>query len=381
MELLLPQQPEKKIAEEDLNLFWATHKNKLGWCNLEKLRQEVPNIKEKGRYIRANCDVFLVVGIGGSYLGARAVIDALNPYFEDKNPEICYVGNSLSSAYLHDLENYLQDKEIIINYVSKSGTTLESKIAFEYLYRLMQKRYDENELKKRIIYTTGDETLVGDHDWFPIPDDIGGRYSVFTAAGLLPMAVAGIDIAKIVAGAQQAELAQAKEYALYRAMMEEKGWVIEALVVYEPKLFYLLEWLKQLFAESLGKENGGIFPVSLINTTDLHSIGQYLQEGRTNIMETVISFADEKELWLPEYNRCLREVNDIAKEATKKAHQTRLPNAEIKLDPLNEETVGRLLQFFMLSCAINGFLQGVNPFNQAGVEVYKANIRDMFKVN
>jgi len=379
MQINFPQKIEKPIVEEELRLFWQQYVDNTGWLNLDQLSYEIPKIKEKSTYIKNNCEVFIVVGIGGSYLGGRAVIEALGSYFGENNPKIYYAGHSLSSEYLKDLEDEIKDKEIIVNYISKTGKTLESKIIFNYLYQLMRKKYEKKELQKRIIYTVGDPSLAEECDFFIIPNNIEGRFSVLTPVGLLPMAVAGIDIEKLILGAKKADLKTAQEYALYRRMMENKGNIIEAFVVYEPKLFYLLEWLKQLFAESLGKENGGIIPIGLINTTDLHSFGQYLQAGRPNIMETVLSFDNKAPIMISEYNRMLHEINNIAKDATIVAHKERIPNLEIKMGDLKEEALGEFLQFMMLACAIGGFLQGVNPFDQKGVEDYKREMQNRLK--
>ncbi len=380
MELLIPKVNLGEVNEEELTQFWEQYRNYVGWRDLELLSEKNKDIKEKSEFIVQNCDVFLVVGIGGSYVGARAVIDALQPYFEEKKPEIYYVGNSLSSEYLYNLKEKIRHKNVIINYVSKSGKTLESKIVFADLQRFMAEKYDEEEMKKRIVYTVGNTNIVPDgYDYFLIPDDVGGRFSVFTPAGLLPIAVAGIDIEKLLQGAAKADIQDAQKYALYRWAMEKDDIAIEAFVVYEPKLFYFIEWLKQLYAESLGKAEKGIFPVGLINTTDLHSLGQFLQEGRKNIMETVLIFEDQTEVLVPEYNCFLKDINAVAQEANTKAHQERVPNLLIKMGILNEVEIGKLMQFFMLACAINGFLQDVNPFDQEGVEVYKKEMQAMLK--
>ncbi|MDD2490050.1 MAG: glucose-6-phosphate isomerase [Bacilli bacterium] len=389
------------ISKEDLNVYnydinqLKAYLNKdkpmMGWYDLDTLFDEslIKEIEQTADYIRNNCDVFLVLGIGGSYLGALTVIEALNPYFYNqvKKPEIYFIGTNLSADYYHDLIEIIKDKEIIVNVISKSGTTLEVSIAYQLIMNLMKEKYAENELKKRLIITTDvvkgklrEEVNKYGYKSFIVPDNIGGRYSVFTPVGLLPIAVSNINIRQLGFGAKQASLNLNNpiKYAVIRDMMAKKGKLVEAYTVYEPKLYALTEWLKQLYAESLGKEGKGTLPISLINTRDLHSLGQFIQQGSKILLETVINVKEpQNDTLIGTYNKTLSQINNIAMHATIKAHnQGQVPNNIISLPILNEVNMGYLLQFFMISCALNGYLMGVNPFDQPGVEDYKRIINE-----
>ncbi len=380
MKLSYDSKYQLKESFADFSDFLKKHQDWTGWLNLEKLSEEslIAKIIEKSQYIRENCDVFLLVGIGGSYSGAKAIIESLKGYFVDSKPEIYYVGNSLSSEYLFNLKEKIKDKDIVINYISKSGSTLETKVVLEELEKLMAEKYEDSELQKRIIYTTSNPEIVPEgFDYFLIPNNVGGRFSVFTPVGLLPVAVAGIDIRELLDGAKAVDQDLAKEYALFRKKMIESGKEIEAYVVYEPKLDHLLEWVKQVYAESLGKNNQGIFPAGLVNTRDLHSYGQYLQEGKQNVFETVLVVDEKVEIMVPAYGKNLSEINKIAQKATTIAHQERVPNLIIEVGILDAFKMGQLLQFFMLSCVMSGYLEKVNPFDQEGVEGYK---KEMLKL-
>ena len=267
------------------------------WYNIEKCitKEELKEIKKTAEFIRKNCDVFLVIGIGGSFLGAKSVIEALTNYFEKTKPEIIFVGTSLSSDYLYELHNYIKDKEVIINLISKSGSTLEPNLAFEYLMDKIEKKYSKEELSKRVVITTDryeskliDLASEKGYRTFNVPNQIGGRYSILTPVGLLPIAVAGIDIDKILNGARKCDKDEAIKYAIIRNELYSQGYYIESFTIYEEKMIYFTEWLKQLFAETQGKDNKGILPISVLNTRELHSLGQYIQEGRRNLFETVI---------------------------------------------------------------------------------------------
>lgn len=359
------------------------------------------------------CDIFLVIGIGGSYLGARAIIEALNNTFYNildktvrKTPQILYVGNNLSPNYLNDLIDFIGDKDICINVISKSGTTTEPAIAFRFFREFLETKYGVKEARKRIYVTTDKERgalkkLSEEEKYtsFVIPDNVGGRFSVLTAVGLLPIAVSGIDIDMLMEGARFAEekysdsnlkYNECYKYAVIRNILYNNEKNIEFLVTYEPKMKYIIEWWKQLYGESEGKEFKGIFPAGAEFTTDLHSLGQYIQEGRRNLFETVINInktssdieikPDEDNLDGLNYlaGKKLSFVNKKAMEGTIKAHvDGGVPNILITMDVLNAHTMGQLIYFFEKACAVSGMILEVNPFNQPGVEKYKTN---MFKL-
>ena len=356
------------------------------------------------------CDIFLVIGIGGSYLGARAVIEALNNTFYNfldnktrKTPQVLYVGNNLSPNYLNDLIDYIGDKDICINVISKSGTTTEPAIAFRFFREFLETKYGIKEARKRIYVTTDKEKgalkeLAKEEKYttFIIPNNVGGRFSVLTAVGLLPIAVSGINIDNLMEGARFAcekysdsnlKYNECYRYAVIRNILYNEEKNIEFLVTYEPKMHYVIEWWKQLYGESEGKDLKGIFPAGAEFTTDLHSLGQYIQEGRRNLFETVLSInktssdieikPDEDNLDGLNYlaGKKLSFVNKKAMEGTIKAHcDGGVPNILITMDVLNEHTMGQLLYFFEKACAVSGILLGVNPFNQPGVEKYKTNM-------
>ena len=356
------------------------------------------------------CDIFLVIGIGGSYLGARAVIEALNNTFYNfldnktrKTPQVLYVGNNLSPNYLNDLIDYIGDKDICINVISKSGTTTEPAIAFRFFREFLETKYGIKEARKRIYVTTDKEKgalkeLAKEEKYttFIIPNNVGGRFSVLTAVGLLPIAVSGINIDNLMEGARFAcekysdsnlKYNECYRYAVIRNILYNEEKNIEFLVTYEPKMHYVIEWWKQLYGESEGKDLKGIFPAGAEFTTDLHSLGQYIQEGRRNLFETVLNInktSSDIEIKLDEDNldglnylagKKLSFVNKKAMEGTIKAHcDGGVPNILITMDVLNEHTMGQLIYFFEKACAVSGMLLGVNPFNQPGVEKYKTNM-------
>lgn len=371
-----------------------------GWVDLKFDEKEILRIKDVAKRINQNSDILVVVGIGGSYLGARAVIEALSNNFKPSN--VVYAGNNMSPDYMNDLLDFLEDKNFSVNVISKSGTTTEPAIAFELLKTLLVKKYGEEEAVKRIYVTTDKEKGIlkkeadeKGYEAFVIPDNIGGRYSVLTAVGLLPIAVAGIDIDKIIAGANDAMQEYSKtddndcyKYAVIRNILYKKGKKVEILASYEPKLHYFMEWWKQLFGESEGKDKKGIFPVSVGYTTDLHSLGQYIQDGERHLFETVIDienpyrdieFDIDSESHLEYLNeKTLNYANHAAMQGTITAHvKGGVPNLIIKLEKLDEYNIGKLIYFFEKSCAISGELLGVNPFNQPGVEFYK---KEMFRL-
>lgn len=387
----------------------------LGWIDLPDTynREEFEKIKNTAEQIRNKSDVFVVVGIGGSYLGARAAIEMLNHSFYNelprdkrKGPKIYFVGNNMSSTYLKDLLDTIDEQDISINVISKSGTTIEPALAFRVLRDYMENKYGKEESSKRIFATTdrskGVLKALSDqegYETFVVPDDIGGRYSVLTPVGLLPMAVAGIDIDEVMRGAKIAmdDLSSENiddnpcyQYATIRNILYSMEKTTEIMVNYEPNLFYFGEWFKQLFGESEGKDGKGIFPTSLNFTTDLHSMGQYIQDGRKNIFETVLNVEESKEqITIKEDNdnmdglnylngKTLDFVNKKAMEGTILAHlDGGVPNLVINIPKISAYYFGYLVYFFEKACGMSGYLLGVNPFNQPGVEAYKTN---MFKL-
>ena len=377
----------------------------LGWISQpeEYDLEEYDRIKQAAAKIREDSQVLVLIGIGGSYLGARAVIEALTPSYREPVTEIVYAGNQLSSTELSELVAYLEDKSFSINVISKSGTTTEPAIAFRILKALLEEKVGPEEAARRIYVTTDRKkgalkilAMEKGYERFIVPDDIGGRFTVLTAVGLLPIAVAGLDIDRLMKGAQEAmkacmdlsaERNPAMLYAGARNLLLRQGKDLEILVTYEPKLAYLQEWWKQLYGESEGKDGKGIFPASVVNTTDLHSMGQWIQDGRRVIFETVISIekpvsdillkAEESDLDGLNYlaGKTLHEVNQKAMEGTRKAHiDGGVPNILISLDRLDEENLGGLIYFFEMAVGISGYVLGVNPFNQPGVEMYKFNM-------
>ena len=384
----------------------------VGWIELPTNynKEEFERIKKAAEKIRRESDILVVIGIGGSYLGARAVIDALTSSFinlqtEDKRkyPMILYAGNNLSPNYINELIEIIGDKDFSVNVISKSGTTTEPAIAFRIFREILENKYGIDEARSRIYVTTDKErgalkTLseMEGYERFIIPDNVGGRYSVLTAVGLLPIATAGIDIEKLMYGARVAQekysdsdlkYNECYRYAIIRNILYKSDKNIEILANYEPKLHYFIEWWKQLFGESEGKDRKGIFPAGVDYTTDLHSMGQYVQDGRRNLFETVINVkspklnvrlnADDDNLDGLNYlaGKDLDYVNKKAMEGTIEAHVTGgVPNILVTIDELNEENVGELIYFFELACGVSGNILGVNPFNQPGVEEYKKNM-------
>lgn len=383
----------------------------LGWLDLPDTidQDEYQRIKQTALKVQKDSDILLVIGIGGSYLGAKAAIEMLRHSFShlvenhEKKPEIIFAGHHMSAPYIRDLLDGIQNKEVSINVISKSGTTTEPAIAFRILRSFLENKYGKDEAKKRIYATTDKEkgalkklADMEGYETFVIPDDIGGRYSVLTAVGLLPIAVAGIDMDAIVEGARQAmnDLSKpslfknpAYRYAVVRNILYNKGKTIEMLASYEPQLKYVAEWWKQLFGESEGKDHKGIFPTSVNFTTDLHSMGQYIQDGKRNIFETVLHVQEtKKDITLKSDEQNLDNLNYIAGESihhiNQKAYQGTLlahtdggvPNMIIELPALDAYTFGYMVYFFEKACAISGYILGVNPFDQPGVEAYKSNM-------
>ena len=400
-------------AHDELHSMADKEDEFVGWLHLPTNydKDEFERIKKAAEKIKKDSEVFVVIGIGGSYLGARAVIESLTNTFYNllpnkKTPQIFFVGNNLSPNYLNDLLECIGNKDISINVISKSGTTTEPAIAFRIFREFMESKYGIDEARKRIYVTTDKErgalkklSNEEEYETFVIPDNIGGRYSVLTAVGLLPIAVAGINIDKLMYGAKTAEdkyneksvkYNECYQYAVARNILYNQEKTTEILVNYEPKMQYFTEWWKQLYGESEGKDKKGIFPAGATFTTDLHSLGQYIQDGRRNLFETIISInhpqtdikikkdADNIDGLNFVANKTMDYVNKKAMEGTIEAHVSGgVPNILITLDKLDEENLGELIYFFELACGISGKILGVNPFNQPGVEAYKKN---MFKL-
>ena len=412
-------QEEIDNFESTVNLAKETLINKkgagadfLGWLDLPVNydKEEFERIKKAAKKIQSDSEVLVVIGIGGSYLGAKACIEALSHSFYallDKTkrpyPHIVFCGNSISEKYLHDLEEALEGKDFSINIISKSGTTTEPAVAFRVLKKALIKKYGKEEAKKRIYATTdrakGALKKLTDeegYESFVVPDDVGGRFSVLTAVGLLPIAVAGIDIDRLMSGAAAARKSALEKpykenpallYAAMRNIIHRKGKAIEILANYEPSLHYISEWWKQLYGESEGKDNKGIYPASVDLTTDLHSMGQFIQEGSRILYETVISIEkplvnmlleeEEKDTDGMNYlaGKSIDFVNKSAMNGTILAHTDGgVPNLSVVLPELNEEYLGELFYFFEFACGVSGYILAVNPFNQPGVESYKKNM-------
>ena len=381
----------KNIDKVSYNLKIEDIKNKLkldemtDWYNIDKCitKEEIDDIVTTSKNIRNTCDVFIVVGIGGSFLGSKMVIDALSDYFKKGKPEVIFAGTTLSSIYLSELKEYISDKEICINMISKSGSTLEPNVVFDYLMDIMKERYSKEQLKDRIFITTDkDESILLDianengYKKFYVPRNIGGRYSVLSPVGLLPIAVAGYAINKILNGARTVNKDKAFEYAIIRDDLYLSGKVIESYTFYEEKLSFFGEWLKQLFAETQGKNNKAILPISTVNTRDLHSLGQYFQEGERIFFETVININTDINI-NTKYNKTIREINDIAVKSVAKAHLLDgVYSNIIEIDKLNEESIGYLIYFFEIAAATGAYLLNVNPFDQPGVSKYKKIINE-----
>ena len=384
----------------------------LGWVDLPVNydKEEFARIKAAAEKIKSDSEVLVVIGIGGSYLGARAAIEFLRHSFYNnvskeirKTPEIYYAGNNISSSYLQGLIDVIGDRDFSVNVISKSGTTTEPAIAFRVFKKMLEDKYGPDGAAKRIYATTdkakGALKNLADacgYETFVVPDDIGGRYSVLTAVGLLPIAVSGADIDKLMAGAAAArevsrgsafEENPALQYAAYRNILLRKGKSVEIMANYEPSFHYIAEWWKQLFGESEGKDQKGIFPASLDLTTDLHSMGQFVQDGARIMFETVVNIedagseiviqSDEKDLDGLNYlaGKTMDFVNKNAMRGTILAHTDgNVPNIVINVAGRDEESLGELFYYLEFACGVSGYVLGVNPFNQPGVESYKKNM-------
>lgn len=379
----------------------------LGWTDLPENydKAEFERIKAAAKRIQEKCDVLVVIGIGGSYLGARAAIELLkSPFYNNlkkDTPDIYFVGNNISPDYLNEVLSICEGRDICVNVISKSGTTTEPALAFRIFKKLVEDKYGKEEAKTRIFATTdkakGTLKELSDaegYEAFVIPDDVGGRFSVLTAVGLLPIAVAGCDIDKIMAGARAAMDKYSEDdgndcytYAALRNIFYNKGKSVEMLITYDPSFTMMNEWWKQLFGESEGKDNKGIFPASATFSTDLHSLGQFIQDGSRVMFETVVDIkAPKQDLFLEDdkdnldglnflTNQNMSVVNRKAFQGTILAHtEGGVPNIVLEVDALDEENFGELVYFFEKACAISGYMLGVNPFDQPGVESYKKNM-------
>ncbi len=396
--------PEAEFSNALLHTGQGAGSDFLGWVSLpsEISPELLADISSTARHLQQKADTVIIIGIGGSYLGSKAVFEALRDPFAA--PKIVFAGHTLSEDYMSQLMEATKDREIAAVVISKSGTTTEPAVAFRIVKQEIEKRYGPQEAASRIVAITDSSrgalkkvaTEAG-YKTFTIPDDVGGRFSVLTPVGLLPLAIAGIDIEALVSGARQMEQVTgpqipfeknpAAQYAAARYLLYKHGFLVEILASYEPSLQYLGEWWKQLFGESEGKQNKGIFPASVSFTTDLHSLGQYIQEGERILFETVLSVREPSHTLKIEKaqddgdglnflaGRRLSEVNHKAELGTSEAHVSGgVPNIRIEIPRISPTTLGELLYFFEKACGIGGYLLGVNPFDQPGVEVYKKNM-------
>ena len=383
----------------------------LGWLDWPSTvdPEFLERIQKTADVIQKKSDVLVVIGIGGSYLGAKAALSALSPYFKaaDHKTEVLFAGHQVSGEYLKQLLAYLDGKEVMVNVISKSGKTTEPALAFRFLKKYMQDRYGDS-AAERIIVTTDAEkgalvnlAIENGYERFVVPEDVGGRYSVFTAVGLLPIAAAGYSIEQLMAGAKDAEQAYqsfdpdnnpAIRYAAARHHLYTEGYTTEVMAVFEPKLAFVQEWWKQLFGESEGKEGKGIFPASVAFTTDLHSMGQYIQDGIRNLFESFLLIKEANEdLTVFEADNdgdelnymagiSLQEFNHVAYKGTSSAHlDGGVPQLSLTLQKMDEFHLGHLFYFYMISCAYSAYLLDINPFDQPGVEDYKNNIFKLLK--
>lgn len=402
--------PAIHSAFEQLNSRTGRGNDYLGWLDLpaqhdKDMLMEIQSVAKK---VSAHSDIAVVVGIGGSYLGTRAVTEALQHHFSfyrpSQSPKLVYAGNNISEDYLYDLLEVLSEMEYSLIVISKSGTTTEPAIAFRVLKEHCENKYGKTTAAQRIFCITDSNhgalrqlANTEGYTTFNIPDNVGGRFSVLSPVGLLPIAIAGFDIEKLLKGAdemrqfitkeEEFEKNIAMQYAVIRQLLYEDRKTTELMVSYEPRLYYLIEWYKQLFGESEGKENKGIFPAGAIFSTDLHSLGQYIQEGERNLFETVISVRHSNHQVSIPYNeedidglnylqqKNIQEINHTAEEGTRMAHVAGgVPNLRIEINNISETSLGELIFFFEYSCALSGYLMHINPFNQPGVEAYKKNM-------
>ena len=367
---------------------------------------ELKKIEKKAQELRKISDYLVVIGIGGSYLGAKASLDMLGKYYNDVKSKIIFLGNNVSPSYLKETLEFLKDVDFTVNVISKSGKTLEPALAFHFVKELLIEKYKDEYVKRVCVTTSDSNSIIHDeavqkgYDEFYIPNSIGGRYSVFTAVGLLPISYCGYDIIEIIEGARTCENEckslpfdenDCMKYAAMRNKLYNEGKVIESFVTYEPKCSSLGEWWKQLYGESEGKEGKGILPISMTFSTDLHSLGQYVQDGIRNLFETVVSFGNNPSIVVNKQEENSDQLNYLAgkefeyiREQIKKGVQIahndgQVPNIFLNVKELDEYNLGYLMYFFMFSCGVSGYILDVNPFNQEGVESYKKNMFALLK--
>ncbi|MCU0609027.1 MAG: glucose-6-phosphate isomerase [Chitinispirillaceae bacterium] len=398
--------PALATAEKMLAIKSGPGNDFLGWLDLpgKTPKASVDSLIDKAAQIREKADVMICIGIGGSYLGPRAAVEYLSPSFDDlRTPRVIFAGHTINSDYLADMLSLVKNKSVAVNVISKSGTTTEPGVTFRVVRKWMEDRYGRKEAASRIVATTDAKKgalrkLAADEGYttFDIPDDVGGRFSVLTAGGLFPVAVAGLDIRKLLQGAAQAmtfckgtsaDTNMAGRYAVIRNILMRRGYGIEVMASMQPQLHFVSEWWKQLAGESEGKNNTGIFPASLDYTTDLHSLGQYMQQGVRNIFETFIKIKEIRQtVTVPKFGddadelnylagRSFEEINERAYQGTLFAHlDGGVPAMTLTLDNRSEETLGQLFYFFEKAIALSGYFLRVNPFDQPGVEAYKKNM-------
>lgn len=404
--LVTPELTDKLSAiQTAMNTGTAAGSDFLGWKNwpTDMDADLISRIQTTADKIQQQADVLVVIGIGGSYLGSKAVLEALRkPFQSTEKVEIIFAGHLVSGAYLKNLMTYLDSKRVAVNVISKSGKTTEPAIAFRFLQDYMEKRYGAEAAERIYVTTDAEKGALLDvakdkgYDRFVVPDDIGGRYSVFTSVGLLPIAAAGFSIDALMAGAKRAQLELADmnvetnpavQYAIIRDHLYSSGYPVEIMAVFEDRLTFVQEWWKQLFGESEGKQGKGIFPASVLYSTDLHSMGQYIQDGKRMLFETflkVASVEDDLTMQLADNDsdelnylagKSLHEVNDAVQQATAEAHLSGgVPLVTLTIPEISEDAIGYLLYFYMISCAYSAYLLEINPFDQPGVEEYKVNM-------
>lgn len=380
---MITEKEQEKLIEIRQNIF--KQDKMLDWIRKDTTinEQELSRLIEVGTTIRQSCDIFLVIGIGGSFLGSKALIEALHPYFSNSKPEIIFLGYHLSTEYLNEVIKYIKDKNVYVNVISKSGNTIETSIAFQTIYNYL-KEHDE-EYQKKIIITTGpdsgslrkivqEEKLIS----FSIPKNIGGRFSVLTAVGLFPLVVAGIDVYELLRGAYESEdcFLEASKFALIRYHLEKDSKTVEAITYYEEKLTSFALWYQQLFAETQGKNKKGILPIPNLYTTNLHSLGQYFQEGRSQVFETILKVEEVPTTNIYYQNKNLTEVNSIILKQVALAHKEgNTPSIILSIPKLNTYYLGNLIYFLEMASTIGAYLMDIYPFDQPGVENYKNKVK------
>ena len=367
----------------DIRKIFESKSDNLGWYNVDKCisSKEIEKIKKVGNYIRKNTDIFIVIGTSPAYLNSQAIISLFQKKYESNKPEIIYVGNNLSALDLREILTYIQDKEIVLNVISTSGNTIETNLMFDVFYDLMEAKYENKELKKRIIVTTDSKDgrlrkLVKENGFvsFPTKKNVPERYAIATTIGLLPMCVAGVDIDKFLEGYKDGQkyLDKAYIYAVLRDIMYHQGRKVEIFTSYEPRLEKFLKYLQMLFGQSQGKKNAGILPMKAINTDYTNIIGQYLTQGDTITFETVIAVINTQDIEINE--KSLSKINHLAMLNYLKSHQNHTPGNIISISKINEKNIGELVYYFLVSSAIGSYLMDVNPYDDNGLNKYKKSL-------